>query len=190
MLIAEIQLSISFCQEKIQPTDVRLFYLYGDNLKTSFGIMSFIQLYALRCSIRKVEFKLTDIDKKIGAKIKRLRKGQGISQIELAEKIGISFQQIQKYEKGVTKMPVFRLRQISEALNVNAAIFFKEEDPAFQVSGPVVKYGQEERADDKDQFLDKQDMIILSLFRKISNKKVKEGFLKQLRGIVELEKRP
>lgn len=134
-------------------------------------------------------FKLTDIDKRIGEKIKRLRKGQGMSQIELAEKIGISFQQIQKYEKGVTKMPVFRLRQISEALKVNTAVFFKEEDLVFRVSGPIVKYGQEERSDDMDQFLDKQDMIALSLFRKIKNKKVKEGFLKQLRGIVELEKK-
>ena len=134
-------------------------------------------------------FKLTDIDKRIGEKIKRLRKGQGMSQIELAEKIGISFQQIQKYEKGVTKMPVFRLLQISEALKVNTAVFFKEEDLVFRVSGPIVKYGQEERSDDMDQFLDKQDMIALSLFRKIKNKKVKEGFLKQLRGIVELEKK-
>lgn len=130
-----------------------------------------------------------EIDKKIGTKIKRLRKGWGMSQIELAERISISFQQIQKYEKGTTRIPVFRLQQISEALGVNITIFFEEGDQIFQVAAPTVKYGQEQRTGDTYQFLDKQDITVLSLFRKIKNKKIKEGLLKQLRGIVELEKK-
>ena len=86
-------------------------------------------------------------------------------------------------------MPVFRLQQISEALGVNITIFFEEGDQIFQVAGPTVKYGQEERTGDTYQFLDKQDLTVLSLFRKIKNKKIKEGLLKQLRGIIELEKK-
>lgn len=132
---------------------------------------------------------MTEIDKKIGTKIKRLRKGWGLSQIELAEKISISFQQIQKYEKGTTRIPVFRLQQISEALGINITIFFEEGDQIFQVTGPTVQYGQAERTGDTYQFLDKQDKTVLSLFRKIKNKKIKEGLLKQLRGIIELEKK-
>ena len=132
---------------------------------------------------------MTEIDKKIGTKIKRLRKGWGLSQIELAERISISFQQIQKYEKGTTRIPVFRLQQISEALGVNIAVFFEEGDQIFKVAGPTVKYGHKERTGDTHQFLDKQDITVLSLSRKIKNKKLKEGFLKQLRGIIELEKK-
>ena len=112
-----------------------------------------------------------------------------MSQIELAEKIGISFQQIQKYEKGATKMPVFRLQQISEALRVNITILFEEGDQVFQVAGPTVKYGHEERTNDIYQFLESQDITVLSLFRKIKNKKIKEGLLKQLQGLIELEKK-
>ena len=112
-----------------------------------------------------------------------------MSQIELAERISISFQQIQKYEKGTTRISVFRLQQISEALGVNITIFFEEGDQIFQVAGPTVKYEQEERTGDTYQFLDRQDITVLSLFRKIKNKKIKEGLLKQLRGIIELEKK-
>ena len=74
------------------------------------------------------------INKKIGLKIKQLRKGWGLSQIELAERIGISFQQIQKYEKGATRISVARLQQISEALGVNITLFFEEEQRPLKVS--------------------------------------------------------
>ena len=65
---------------------------------------------------------MAQIDKNIGKKIKRIRKALGLSQIALAERIGISFQQIQKYEKGASKISVVRLQQISEALHINISI--------------------------------------------------------------------
>ena len=46
------------------------------------------------------------IEKQIGEKIRKIRKKQGISQMALAEKVGLSFQQIQKYEKGISKISV------------------------------------------------------------------------------------
>ena len=111
-----------------------------------------------------------------------------MSQIELAEKIGLSFQQIQKYEKGVTRMSVLRLLQISEALGVHISTFFKEDNRILKVSSPTAEYGQEENPDQPFHFLDKEEAILLKLFRRIRNKKVKEGILKQLQGILELEK--
>jgi len=68
---------------------------------------------------------LATLDELIGLKIKVIRKGSGMSQIELAEKLGLSFQQVQKYEKGVTRISVFRLQQISEALGVPISFFLK-----------------------------------------------------------------
>ncbi|MCK4486139.1 MAG: helix-turn-helix transcriptional regulator, partial [Desulfobacterales bacterium] len=80
------------------------------------------------------------LDKKIGLKIKQIRKSWGLSQIELAERIGISFQQIQKYEKGSTRISVMRLQQISKALGVNITAFFEEGKRAPQVSDLALRY--------------------------------------------------
>jgi len=128
------------------------------------------------------------IDKKIGLKIKQIRKSLGFSQIELAERIGISFQQIQKYEKGSTRISVMRLQQISKALGVNIGVFFEEgEKTATKVSDFALRYTPV--GDPVDIFLplNKEETTLLKLFRKTKNRNVREGIIKQLRGVVELE---
>ncbi|MDY6971810.1 MAG: helix-turn-helix transcriptional regulator, partial [Thermodesulfobacteriota bacterium] len=64
-----------------------------------------------------------------------------MSQINLAERIGLSFQQVQKYEKGVTRISVFRLQQVSEALGVHINSFFERGDRTLEVSSPTLEYG-------------------------------------------------
>jgi len=127
------------------------------------------------------------IEKKIGLKIRRIRKNWGLSQIDLAERIGLSFQQIQKYEKGSTRISVMRLQQISEALGINITAFFEEEKGALKVSDHALKYNSREESIETFQPLDREEITLLKLFRKTRNKKVREGIIKQLRGIVELE---
>ena len=126
-------------------------------------------------------------NKKIGLKIKQIRKSRGLSQIELAEKIGLSFQQIQKYEKGATRISVMRLQQISDSLGVSIAAFFEEEKTP-KVSDFTLKYTS--RGDRLEIFqpISREEITLLKLFRKIKNRKVREGIVKQLRGVVELEK--
>jgi len=129
------------------------------------------------------------IDKIIGKRIKQIRNTWGLSQSELAEKIGVSFQQIQKYEKGSTRISVMRLQQISEALGVNVAFFFEEEEKIPKVSDIAVKYSAEIKCTETFPVLNKEEITLLKLFRKTKNKKIREGILKQLRGVVELEDR-
>ncbi|NVM23111.1 MAG: helix-turn-helix transcriptional regulator [Desulfobacterales bacterium] len=129
------------------------------------------------------------IDKKIGSKIKQIRKGWGLSQTELAERIGISFQQIQKYEKGSTRLSVMRLQQISEALGVNIIAFFEEGERVAKVSDLSLRYTPGGDRLETFQPLNKEEITLLRLFRKTRNRKVREGILKQLRGVVELENR-
>ncbi|NVL90311.1 MAG: helix-turn-helix domain-containing protein [Desulfobacterales bacterium] len=129
------------------------------------------------------------IEKKIGLKIKQIRKSWGLSQSELAEKIGISFQQIQKYEKGLTKISVMRLQQISEALGVNITAFFEEGEKIPKVSDLSLRYTPGVVPPETLQSLRKEEITLLKLFRKTRNKKVRAGILKQLRGVIELENR-
>lgn len=64
----------------------------------------------------------------IGKRIKAYRKAAGLSQKELAKKIGVSFQQLQKYESGENRVSAGRLWQISDSLNVEVIHFFSEEE--------------------------------------------------------------
>ena len=63
-----------------------------------------------------------DID--VGRRIRAQRLVRGMSQTELATRIGITFQQVQKYEKGVNRVGAGRLTRIAEALGVPVAFLF------------------------------------------------------------------
>jgi transcriptional regulator with XRE-family HTH domain len=60
----------------------------------------------------------------LGTLIRRYRQDAGLSQEKLAEMVGVSFQQIQKYENGHTTLNIIKLQQIATALKVSVADFF------------------------------------------------------------------
>ena len=63
----------------------------------------------------------------IGERIRELRKEQGMSQMRLAALVGVSYQQIQKYEKASGSISVERLEQISKAFKFPIREFFLSE---------------------------------------------------------------
>lgn len=64
------------------------------------------------------------IDVEVGTRIKLKRKLIGMSQQSLAGKLGVTFQQVQKYEKGANRVGASRLSQIATALDVPMSYFF------------------------------------------------------------------
>jgi transcriptional regulator with XRE-family HTH domain len=71
----------------------------------------------------------SQIDIDVGARIRARRKLLGMSQSTLAEQIGVTFQQVQKYEKGSNRVGSSRLQQIANTLGtVPSALFGEEAD--------------------------------------------------------------
>jgi len=66
----------------------------------------------------------TDMDRIVGRNIRVHRLAKRLSQTELGEKLGVTFQQIQKYEKGTNRVGSGRLFQISTIFNVPVTSFF------------------------------------------------------------------
>lgn len=116
-----------------------------------------------------------------------MREALGISQMKLAERVGVSFQQIQKYEKGISRISVDRIQQIASALGTSACAFFeKERSPA--ASELPSEYSPKRRLIEQGLLpLNPDEVQLLQLFRKIDNRKIREGLIKQLRGIIELK---
>ena len=119
--------------------------------------------------------------KQIGIEIKGIRQAHGMSQMELAEQVGVSFQQIQKYEKGINKISAERIQQIAKALGTSVNTFFEKERVPM-VSEPLVEYSPRRTSTDVTQ----EEAKLLRLFRKIENKKIRKGLLQQLKGLAEL----
>jgi transcriptional regulator with XRE-family HTH domain len=65
------------------------------------------------------------LDAMVGARIRMLRVNRGISQTALAVRIGVTFQQVQKYEQGVGRVGAGRLARIASALDVSVGEFFE-----------------------------------------------------------------
>lgn len=64
------------------------------------------------------------VDKHVGAQIRAIRWQRGITQKQLAEKIGLKFQQLQKYETGANRVSASRMWEIAEVLGVDVSAFF------------------------------------------------------------------
>ncbi len=74
------------------------------------------------------------IDRHVGSRVRMRRILLGMSQEKLGEALGLTFQQVQKYEKGTNRIGASRLQQISTTLNVPPAFFF---DGAPVLDGPL-----------------------------------------------------
>jgi transcriptional regulator with XRE-family HTH domain len=71
------------------------------------------------------------IDRHVGSRVRMRRVILGMSQEKLGEALGLTFQQVQKYEKGANRIGASRLQQISRTLDVPPAFFF-EGAPSFE----------------------------------------------------------
>ena len=73
------------------------------------------------------------VDAHVGKRIRHRRWMVGMTQQQLADKVGIKFQQIQKYETGMNRVSASRLWDIADALGVQISFFFEGLDPTIQV---------------------------------------------------------
>lgn len=76
------------------------------------------------------------IDVLVGNNVRILRLEKGLSQSDLAGRLGITFQQIQKYEKGINRIGSGRLARLSQVLGVAVGRFFQGSEAGATVAMP------------------------------------------------------
>jgi len=69
------------------------------------------------------------IDIHVGSRVRLRRNMLGLSQEKLGEAIGLTFQQVQKYERGANRIGASRLHDLSRVLDVPVSFFFDDMDP-------------------------------------------------------------
>ncbi|GBE37429.1 HTH-type transcriptional regulator Xre [bacterium BMS3Bbin08] len=90
----------------------------------------------------------------IGGKIKKKRRELGISQEELAERLGVTYQQVQRYENGRNKLNVENIQVIADTLDVPPAYFFSDRE-------------KEAVSEELTPYLPAEESKLLGYFRKI-----------------------
>ena len=110
--------------------------------------------------------------------------------MELAEKMNVSFQQIQKYEKGTTRIYISRLKELADSLNVKLETFTREIEEISHVSDAKIDYSPQKISPSVPSEVlpvHKEEKTLLRLFRKIKNEKLRKGVIKLLQGIIDME---
>ena len=81
------------------------------------------------------------IDVEVGARLRVLRKLRGLSQSDLAERLGLTFQQVQKYERGTNRISASKLWKVAEVLQVPVGELFGDHAAPGQAEGVATPVG-------------------------------------------------
>ncbi|MEM7774664.1 MAG: helix-turn-helix transcriptional regulator [Pseudomonadota bacterium] len=124
------------------------------------------------------------VDVHVGSRVRMRRMILGLSQEKLGERLGLTFQQIQKYEKGVNRIGASRLYDLSRVLGVGVEFFFAEiEDPD---SERTAADGQAASGDEAVvvSFLKSREGIDLNrAFARIGDAKVRRSVIDLVRSL-------
>lgn len=125
------------------------------------------------------------IDTHVGSRVRLRRTMLGLSQEKLGEALGITFQQVQKYEKGSNRIGASRLQRISEVLNVPVSFFFEDAPSSGQ---PSPGFAEPSGGDYVADFLSSSEGLQLNrAFVKISDPKVRRRVVELVRSLAEEE---
>lgn len=121
------------------------------------------------------------IDKHVGSRVRMRRMMISMSQEKLGERLGITFQQIQKYEKGTNRIGASRLQQIGSVLGVPVSFFF---EGAPMPEGAASSFGESVSPAYVSDFLATSDGLSLTkAFMKVRDPKVRRRIVDLVEAI-------
>ena len=127
------------------------------------------------------------IDIHVGSRARLRRTMKGLSQEKLGDALGITFQQIQKYEKGTNRIGASRMQQISGALDVPVSFFFEDAPIPEGAEGAVASgLAEASSANYVVDFLSTTDGIQLNrAFVRISNQSIRRKVIELVRALAD-----
>lgn len=122
-------------------------------------------------------------DQYVGKRIRMRRLTLGLSQTDVAARLGLTFQQIQKYEKGTNRVGAGRLQTLSEILDVPVAFFF-ENLP--DIRGQIPKSDRASSPVDVFDFAaSRAGLALITAFVRIKDERVRNSVIELVRRIAD-----
>lgn len=127
------------------------------------------------------------IDRHVGSRVRMQRILMKMSQEKLGEALGLTFQQVQKYEKGLNRIGASRLQQISKTLSVPPSFFF-EGAPSLSTAEGASGFAEESSSQFVVDFLSTAEGLHLNrAFARIKDPKVRKRVLDLVTTLAEQE---
>lgn len=129
----------------------------------------------------------TYVDEIVGSQVRQRRALLGLSQEKLAELMGITFQQIQKYENGANRISASRLFDLSKALDIDVGFFFEN---AQDNKNDNLSYGfsdNEQATFDgpNDVMHQKETLDLIRVYYSIQDEKLRKDLFKLVKSMAE-----
>jgi len=131
------------------------------------------------------------VDIYVGSKVKSRRLLLGLSQEELAKAIGLTFQQVQKYERGTNRISVSRLVDICKALKVQAEYFFDAGTPKLAGTRNLALKGfsdTKQEALEPDTLMKRDVLDLVRAYSSIRSPQLKKQILEMAKALSASDK--
>ncbi|MDX1975522.1 MAG: helix-turn-helix transcriptional regulator [Rickettsiales bacterium] len=126
-----------------------------------------------------------DIDAHVGKRLRLRRTMMGLSQESVAKAIGVTFQQVQKYEKGSNAMNASRLVEFARFMNVPVSYFFEGLDE-FSANTSQVGFGEDNAvAFEHKTVSDRESLEMMKAFKRIKEQVVRKRLADMVRAIAD-----
>jgi transcriptional regulator with XRE-family HTH domain len=139
---------------------------------------------------RKSEMLADPVDIAVGARIRLLRKVRGMSQQSLAEAAGVTFQQIQKYERGSNRIGSSRLYEFAKVLDVPVSYFFDEMPSNARSGRPMSGRGRKGFGEagtpfeqEKDPLIKRETLELVRAYYKIREGRVRKRIFEMVKAV-------
>ena len=129
------------------------------------------------------------VDVHVGARIRLRRTLLGLSQSSLADQLGLTFQQVQKYERGTNRVSSSRLFDLCRILNVPIAYFYDEMGAEVSKQSPAGLAGQRPKAVDRntDPAAKRETLELVRAYYGIPDQAVRQRLTNMIRAIASAE---
>jgi transcriptional regulator with XRE-family HTH domain len=128
------------------------------------------------------------IDAHVGSRVRLRRVLLGMSQERLAEQLGLTFQQVQKYEKGINRIGASRLFDLAHVLGVPVQFFYEKAPPTEGAPVPAVGFADHGAEGYISDFLNSREGLELNrAFVRITDAKVRRSIVDLVRSLATEE---
>ena len=132
------------------------------------------------------------VDAHVGSRVRQRRTLLGLSQEKLGDALGLTFQQVQKYERGANRIGASRLYQLSSVLDVPVSFFFDDMPPEVAKTGGRRPFGfsaSEAAVYEVDTLAKRETLELVRAYYRIKNEKVRKRVFELAKALAKADEK-